>query len=159
MKLFALALVGLVKAAADFECVTDCYRDMFRAVIKCDQLETEAAIAECSNDAFRQFWYVCLEGGCGAIMPDGTCDARCTPTLEEEVKVCDDAFEGGELDEIEYYKCVMGPGGPAEKWESCFADCTCEMPWCNCTPPETAALQTGYSEKLSMRDTTIICYN
>ena len=101
---------GSVSAAADFECVADCYRDVFREIIKCEQYETEAEIAQCSDDAFRQFWYVCLEGGCGATLPDGTCGLRCTPKLEEQVKECDDALANGEINEIEHYKCIMGPG-------------------------------------------------
>ena len=92
------------------ECVVDCYRDVFREVIKCEQYETEAEIAKCSEEAFRHFWYVCLEGGCGANMPDGTCDKRCTPVLEEQLKECDDALANGEINQIEHYKCVMGPG-------------------------------------------------
>ena len=37
-------------------------------------------------------------------MPDGTCDARCTPVLEDMVKECDDALANGEISEIEHYK-------------------------------------------------------
>ena len=43
-------------------------------------------------------------------MPDGTCDKRCTPVLEEQLKECDDALANGEINQIEHYKCVMGPG-------------------------------------------------
>ena len=43
-------------------------------------------------------------------MPDGTCDKRCTPVLEEQLKECDDALANGEINEIEHYKCIMGPG-------------------------------------------------
>ena len=65
-------------------------------------------------------------------------------------------LESGEISKIEHYKCVMGPGGPAETWELCTADCICEQPFCNCEPPETAV---GYSKNWNLRDTTIICYN
>ena len=40
-------------------------------------------------------------------MPDGTCDARCTPVLEDMVKECDDALANGEITEIEHYKLSL----------------------------------------------------
>ena len=56
-----------------------------------------------------------------AIMPDGSCDAECTPTLEEQIRACDEQLASGEINAIEHYICVMGPGGPGEQWETCFA--------------------------------------
>ena len=47
-----------------------------------------------------------------------------------------DALANGEITQGEHYKCVMGPGGPSETWELCTADCICDQPWCDCTPPD-----------------------
>ena len=54
-------------------------------------------------------------------MPDGSCDAECTPTLEEQIRACDEQLASGEINAIQHYMCVMGPGGPGEQWETCFA--------------------------------------
>ena len=55
-----LGLIGSASAAADFDCVVDCYRDVFRNAIKCDLMEdaTEDEKAQCHEDVFREFWLV-----------------------------------------------------------------------------------------------------
>ena len=66
----------------------------------------------------------------------------------------------GEIDNIEHYMCIMGPGGPAETWELCTADCICDQPGCNCIPPESISIQHGTSkyEVYNLRETEVICY-
>ena len=39
-----------------------------------------------------------------------------------------DALANGEINQIEHYKCVMGPGGPGPTWEQCTAECICDQP-------------------------------
>ena len=71
-----------------------------------------------------------------------------------------EALENGELNQLEHYMCIMGPGGPGETWEKCTADCICEQPFCNCEPPEDRdQIREGFTRKWDLRDTTIICYN
>ena len=57
---FGLGLIQSASAAADFDCVLDCYRDVFRGAIKCDLMEdaTEDEKAKCHEDVFREFWLV-----------------------------------------------------------------------------------------------------
>ena len=127
MKIAASLIVGLVSAAADPTCKKECISSFFRAVFKCEQAHEnggdEEEYEQCSIEAFRQFWSVCLGSTCGAIMPDGSCDAECTPTLEEQIMACDEQLASGEINAIGHYMCVMGPGGPAEQFETCFATC------------------------------------
>ena len=163
MKLFlsviALASASNIDVTDDRPCGMTCMREFIRDDIKCDNLEgTEEEKNQCAEDAFRQFWSGCLGDVCGKTMPDGRCGKLCTPPLEDGIAACDDLLESGEINQIEHYKCVMGPGGPADTWERCFAQCTCDSPWCNCTPPEVAFAQTGYESQLHLRDTTITCY-
>ena len=71
-----------------------------------------------------------------------------------------EALANGELNQLEHYMCIMGPGGPGETWEKCTADCICEQPFCNCEPPEDRdQIREGFTRKWDLRDTTIICYN
>ena len=71
-----------------------------------------------------------------------------------------EALASGELNQLEHYMCIMGPGGPGETWEKCTADCICEQPFCNCEPPEDRdQIREGFTRKWDLRDTTIICYN
>ena len=63
----------------------------------------------------------------------------------------------GEITQIEHYKCVMGPGGPADTWERCTADCICDQPFCNCVPPEEGMSSETWFQP-NLRDTTITCY-
>ena len=71
-----------------------------------------------------------------------------------------EALANGELNQLEHYMCIMGPGGPGETWEKFTADCICEQPFCNCEPPEDRdQIREGFTRKWDLRDTTIICYN
>ena len=157
--LFSIAALTSATLASTFDqpCGMTCFRQWMRDEIKCDQMEeaTDDEKLECSNDAFRQFWSGCLGDTCGKIMPDGSCGMKCTPPLEEGALACDEQLESGEINAIEHYKCVMAHGA---EWERCFAECTCDSPWCNCTPPEVAFKQTGYVSQLHLKDTTITCY-
>jgi len=101
-----------------------------------------------------------LGDSCGATLPEGVCGELCIPPFEEEVAKCDEALENGELNQLEHYMCIMGPGGPGETWENCTADCICEQPFCNCEPPEDRdQIREGFTRKWDLRDVTIICYN
>ena len=153
------------------------WREVFQDVIKCETNDdyTEEDVGICADNAFLNFWYVCLGDTCGAELPEGVCADECIPALEEEVAKCDgmiwvfrqtypntipEAFENGELNRLEHYMCIMGPGGPGETWEKCTADCICEQPFCNCEPPEDRdQIREGFTKKWDLRDTTIICYN
>merc|ERR1719378_1643558 len=152
--------VALVQASKDQPCGITCFRQFFRDEIKCDNMEeaTEEEKVACSEEAFRKFWQDCLGDECGNNMPDGSCGAKCIPPLEDGVAACDEALENGEINSIEHYKCIMGPGGPADMFDKCFEECVCSSPWCNCTPPEIALRQNGFVEQLHLRDTTITCY-
>ena len=72
-------------------------------------------------------------------------------------KILLDALANGEITQIEHYKCVMGPGGPADTWERCTADCICDQPFCNCVPPEEGMSSETWFQP-NLRDTTITCY-
>merc|ERR1739848_13026 len=160
MKLSISLFVSVALVQADTPCGVTCMREFIRDDIKCDQMEeaTEEEKMECSNEAFRNFWQNCLGDKCGNTMPDGRCGYECIPPLEDGVAKCDEALANGEINSIEHYKCVMGPGGPADMFDKCFEDCVCSSPWCNCTPPEIALQQTGFIDQLHLRDTTITCY-
>ena len=68
-----------------------------------------------------------------------------------------DALANGEINQIEHYKCVMGPGGPGPTWEQCTAECICDQPFCNCVPPEEGTSSETWFQP-NLRDTTITCY-
>ena len=157
--LFSIAALTSTTLASTFDtpCGMQCFREWMRDEIKCDGMEeaTDDEKLECSNDAFRQFWSGCLGDTCGKTMPDGSCATSCTPPLEEGALACDEQLESGEINQIDHYKCIMSL---TAEWERCFAECTCDSPWCNCTPPEIAFKQSGYVSQLHLKDTTITCY-
>ena len=139
----------------------------------------DAEIEQCAEDAVKNWWHGCMGDYCGAKLPEGVCAQKCIPPFEEDLKVCDgkflsgwfwdkirmkhikkillDALANGEITQIEHYKCVMGPGGPADTWERCTADCICDQPFCNCVPPEEGMSSETWFQP-NLRDTTITCY-
>jgi len=81
--------------SADFECLMNCYREVFQEVIKCETNDdyTEEDVGICADNAFLNFWHVCLGDTCGATLPEGVCADECIPALEEEVAKCDGLIE------------------------------------------------------------------
>ena len=75
----------------------------------------------------------------------------------EKTQEFSEALANGEITQIEHYKCIMGPGGPADTWERCTADCICDQPFCNCVPPEEGMSSETWFQP-NLRDTTITCY-
>ena len=67
-------------------------------------------------------------------------------------------MENEEINLIEHYQCIFGPGGPADTLETCTAECVCEQPGCNCTPPEDRAEDVFEIKRFEMRDMIITCY-
>jgi len=150
----------LANTIADFDCNFECYKGILKDIRKCnsDEEATQEDKTECETQAWLDFWFSCLGEQCGATLPEGVCAERCIPPLEEAVEKCDEMLENGEISNIEHYMCIMGPGGPGETWEICTAECICEQPFCNCEPPETAQVTTGYIKRWDLRDISIICY-
>merc|ERR1712046_148774 len=143
----------------DFDCNVECYKELIKESLKCDLNDDydENEIEQCHIETLQKWWYSCLGDYCGATLPEGVCAERCIPPLEEGMAKCDDALANGEINQIEHYLCVMGPGGPGPTWELCSAECVCEQPFCNCIPPEEGnSSESGFQPNL--RDTVIHCY-
>ena len=121
---------------------------------------SKSPFKQCLDDATRSFYHECIGEVCGGNIPDGTCDNRCTPIFEEEAAVCEEMYENGEIELIELKWCMEKPGGPVDNWENCFMDCTCEMPWCNCVPPEERPDAPFTTHKFGLlRDFEMVCYH
>ena len=77
-------------AKIDSECKKGCISDFFRTAFRCEVEHQNGGSDEeyekCSIEALQGFWEGCLGSQCGAILPDGSCDAKCTPALEEAIK-------------------------------------------------------------------------
>ena len=91
MKLLAkLILFCGASAKIDSECKKGCISDFFRTAFRCEVEHQNGGSDEeyekCSVEALQGFWEGCLGSQCGAILPDGSCDAKCTPALEEAIK-------------------------------------------------------------------------
>ena len=71
------------------------WREVFQEVIKCETNDdyTEEDVGICADNAFLNFWHVCLGDTCGATLPEGVCADECIPALEEEVAKCDGLIE------------------------------------------------------------------
>jgi len=86
-----LATSQSAEILADFDCTVECYKTLFKDVVKCgsDEEATQEEIDLCGNQAFADFWYSCLGQQCGANLPEGVCAERCIPPLEDAVMKCD----------------------------------------------------------------------
>ena len=164
MKLLLGLACAVSVSAVEYECFLGCYRDYMRSFFKCDN---EHAIGSdkhqaCMDDATRQFFHGCVGAVCGGNIPDGTCDNRCTPVFHEEAAICEEMYDEGEISLGGFKFCMEKPDGPIDHWEKCFVDCTCQMPWCSCTPPEegSATTTTAVVHKFNfLRNFEMTCYH
>lgn len=117
------------------ECFFKCTMDLAREEIRCGKHEIGSPEeAQCLADAEANF-EACLKVD-GCIQADGTCANRCIPKVEEDIAKCEDDYENGLLNDLEFYVCV---NKASMDFSKCFDVCTCEMPWCNCNPPSARA--------------------
>ena len=61
----------------------------------------------------------------------------------------------GEITILEYAECLSKH---IDDMEDCTAECICEQPGCNCTPPENTQDQTEVIDRYELRDMIITCY-
>ncbi|CAG5078548.1 Oidioi.mRNA.OKI2018_I69.PAR.g9018.t1.cds [Oikopleura dioica] len=130
------------------ECFLSCVVDLIRKDIQCQfefEWETEDYY-RCMEAPVQEFEECVLADGC--VEADGTCILRCAPILEEDLKACEDGYESGELNYLEFVICT---NEASFDFSNCWDVCTCEMPWCNCIPP-------SLEEKKTFAPFEVICY-
>merc|ERR1712130_383478 len=87
------------------ECFFKCTMDLAREEIRCGKHEIGSPEeAQCLADAEANF-EACLKVD-GCIQADGTCANRCIPKVEEDIAKCEDDYENGLLNDLEFYVCV-----------------------------------------------------
>merc|ERR1712154_180677 len=115
-------------------CLMECMFQAARESIRCEKHDHESPeYTQCLADVEDNAKQCISVDGC--IQADGTCANRCIPKVEEDIYKCESDHENGLLTDLEFAKCIKKAEAD---FSNCFDVCTCEMPWCNCTPPSSA---------------------
>ena len=103
---FLLVVSSFAENQKSWQCIFSCLREYIQGDIFCSLTWDPASedYQRCLESKTQEFFQCLQVDGCTSM---DECRNACVPDMLNEAWACEEAFENGEISEVEYLRCLM----------------------------------------------------